>query len=239
MIAVVDIGNTQTKLAVFQNSIIIHEEIFNQSEFKEKISKLSNINVFVLSEVANYKDEVYWLQLHHKTFVINRSQKFPFKNLYKTPDTLGIDRMVLAAGAVFNFPYKNCLIIDMGTCITYDYVTQQGHYLGGSIAPGMRLRFESLHEKTANLPLLSYESYDEFYGNTTQTAILNGVINGMTYELNGYIEDFQKRFDNFIIILTGGDSKYFVKKLKSPIFAESNFFQKSLKQLYLYQDNDQ
>ena len=181
-------------------------------------------------------DKKNFLAIENRTKVvfINKDFKFPFKNLYETPETLGIDRMVLASGATIQFPNKNRLIIDAGTCITYDFVDEEDNYLGGAIAPGIRLRYESLHHFTAKLPLLKKEYPKNTIGNSTEESMHSGIVNGVIFEIEGYIDYFKSKNANFIIILTGGDADFLAKKLKNTIFANSNFLLESLNQTFQY-----
>jgi type III pantothenate kinase len=146
--------------------------------------------------------------------------------------------MVLSAGAVLFYPKHNRLIIDAGTCVTYDFIDENDGYRGGAISPGIRLRYEALHNYTANLPLISKEEPDHFIGNSTNQSIHSGVINGLTYEIDGFINTYSNKYQNFIIILTGGDADFLAKRLKNTIFANQNFLLESLNQLYQYTKND-
>jgi len=171
-------------------------------------------------------------------FFISKNIKFPFENKYESTNTLGIDRMVLSAGAVLKFPKQNRLVIDAGTCITYDFIDINNNYYGGAISPGIRLRYESLNNYTAKLPLLSKENPKNLIGNSTAESIHSGIINGISFEINGFINSILDRNDNFIIILTGGDADFLAKRLKNTIFANSNFLLESLNQLFQYNQND-
>src|SRR5690606_26712689 len=131
--------------------------------------------------------------------------KFPYTNRYKTPHTLGIDRMVLASGAVLKFPETNRLVIDAGTAITYDFIDRDNNYLGGAISPGIRLRYKALNDHTAKLPLLEKSETDFFIGQTTAESIHSGVVNGVIHEIEGFVARHKVGCENFIIILTGGD----------------------------------
>ena len=146
--------------------------------------------------------------------------------------------MVLSAGAVIKYSKQNRLIIDAGTCVTYDFVDENDNYLGGAISPGIRLRYEALHNYTAKLPLLSKEEPINIIGNATNQSIHSGVINGLTHEIDGFINIYSNNYKNFIIILTGGDSDFLAKRLKNTIFANSNFLLESLNQLFQYNQND-
>ena len=133
-----------------------------------------------------------------------------------------------------HFPNQNRLVIDAGTCVTYDFVNTENEYLGGAISPGIRLRYESLHNYTAKLPLLTIENPESLIGNTTFDSIHSGVVNGISNEIDGFIDEYKKQYSNFIIILTGGDAEFLAKRLKNIIFANSNFLLESLNQIYLY-----
>jgi type III pantothenate kinase len=169
-----------------------------------------------------------------KVHFINQQSAFPFNNLYQTPLTLGIDRMVLSAGAVLQYQKKNRLIIDAGTCVTYDFIDEFDNYHGGAISPGLQLRYKALNDYTARLPLLALDNPGNFIGNSTNATIHSGVVNGLVYEIDGFIEDFKKKHSNFIIILTGGDTDFLAKRLKNTIFANSNFLLESLNNIFQY-----
>ena len=146
--------------------------------------------------------------------------------------------MVLAAGAVLKYPNKNRLVIDAGTCVTYDYINDKNQYLGGAIAPGLMLRYKSLNDYTAKLPLLTLENPENIIGNSTNQSIHFGVVNGLLNEINGFSTSFEAQNPNFIIILTGGDADFLAKRLKNTIFANSNFLLESLNLIYQYSNQN-
>lgn len=239
MLLVIDVGNTRTKVFVYEQDAIVFNTAFNAEFFFEEILKIfqnySKITHTVLSSVGKLEDQiVQFLEEHSILTVINSEISLPFDNLYATPKTLGVDRMVLAAGAVLKYPKQNRLVIDAGTCITYDFITADDTYLGGGISPGLRLRYESLHAYTAKLPLLNYKEPDGLIGNSTPEAIHSGVVNGFVNEITGFITEYEKQFVNLAIILTGGDAEMLSKKIKNTIFANPNFLIESLKQLHEY-----
>lgn len=239
MILTIDVGNTNIKVAVFKHVNLIEKFVFQKKELKNNfeniLKKYPNYTNAVLSSVGKLDEiDVLWLKSHFNLLEINSSSAFPFKNLYRSPKTLGVDRMVLAAGAVLLYPNQNTLIIDAGTCVTYDFVTKDNEYLGGAISPGLRLRYESLHNFTAKLPLLSKKEPENFIGNTTDEAIHSGVVNGLCYEIEGFVSEYSVKNEQFTIILTGGDANFLANRLKSIIFADENFLLKSLQQLYTY-----
>jgi type III pantothenate kinase len=240
MILTIDIGNTRIKSAVFENDNIVEENIFQKENYQLSIEnilkKYKKINVLVVSSVGKLEKSAFELfSKRVNLYFITRDNHFPFANLYATPNTLGIDRMVLSAGAVLQFPKKNRLVIDAGTCVTYDFIDDQDVYHGGAIAPGIRLRYEAMHNYTAKLPLLTIEDPEKLIGNSTIASMHSGVINGLTFEIEGYIEALKQQNENFIIILTGGDANFLAKRLKNTIFANSNFLLESLNHLYQYQ----
>ncbi|WP_298115927.1 type III pantothenate kinase [Flavobacterium sp.] len=243
MLLAIDVGNTQIKSAVFEHNTLLQKEIISYSDWKNILKNIlknfPKIENIVVSSVGKL-DKTDFLELKDgvNVFFVSREIVFPFKNKYETPNTLGIDRMVLSAGAVLQFPKQNRLIIDAGTCITYDFVDENDNYLGGAISPGIRLRYESLHNYTAKLPLLVKDNPEQSVGNSTTQSIHSGVINGISFEIDGFINSILEKNDNFIIILTGGDSEFLAKRLKNTIFANSNFLLESLNQIFQYNQND-
>ena len=244
MILAVDVGNTRIKAAVFEGSTVLENFVFEKNELEKKIKKIlkkfQNCTDLVVASVGNIEKQSF-LTFESETNIhfFTHEDSFPFNNKYATPKTLGIDRMILAAGATLQYPKQNRLVIDAGTCITYDFVDENDNYLGGAISPGLRLRYESLHSYTAKLPLLALEMPEQYIGNSTIQAIHSGVVNGFVYEIDAFIDEYQANFANFIIILTGGDAEFLAKRLKNTIFANSNFLLESLNQTFQYKiDND-
>ena len=239
MILVIDVGNTRIKAAVFEDATLFEIFVFSKIELQKNIEnilkKFEKITDLIVSSVGDVEKQSFLaynniLNVHF----LSHEDSFPFHNCYATPKTLGIDRMVLAAGATLQFHSQNRLVIDAGTCVTYDFIDEENNYLGGAIAPGLRLRYESLHNFTAKLPLLSLESPKDFIGTSTSESIHSGVVNGFVYEIDGFIDEYKARYSNFIIILTGGDTDFLAKRLKNTIFANSNFLLESLNQTFQY-----
>ncbi|WP_426090337.1 type III pantothenate kinase [Flavobacterium sp. DSR3-2] len=239
MILVIDVGNTRIKAAVFEDTTLFEIFVFSKIELQKNIQNIlknfKKITDIVVSSVGDVEKQSF-LEYNHVLNVhfLSHEDSFPFHNSYATPKTLGIDRMVLAAGATLRFPNQNRLVIDAGTCVTYDFIDDKNNYLGGAIAPGLRLRYESLHNFTAKLPLLSLESPRDLIGTSTSESIHSGVVNGFVYEIDGFIDEYKARYSNFIIILTGGDTDFLAKRLKNTIFANSNFLLESLNQTFQY-----
>ncbi|CAD0003614.1 MAG TPA: type III pantothenate kinase [Flavobacterium sp.] len=243
MVLTVDIGNTRIKAAVFEGSTVLEKFVFEKNELEKKIKKIlkkfQNCSDLVVASVGNIERQSFLaLEKELNIHFLTHEDVFPFVNKYATPKTLGIDRMVLAAGATLQFPKQNRLVIDAGTCITYDFIDEFDHYLGGAISPGLRLRYETLHNYTAKLPLLSLEAPDSYIGNSTFQAIHSGIVNGFVYEIDGFIDEYRANYSNFIIILTGGDAEFLAKRLKNTIFANSNFLLESLNQTFQYKINN-
>lgn len=244
MLLVVDIGNTRTKVALFENNRIIEIHILERENFlknfKKILKKFDSLPKIVLSSVGKLETTTLkWLQQHTDLLEITSKTTLPFQNNYSTPQTLGIDRMVLAAGATLQYPNQNRLIIDAGTCVTYDFVSKENHYLGGAISPGIHLRYQSLNTYTAKLPLLQLQEPADLIGNSTAESIHSGVVNGLTAEIDQLIDLYLARFQDLTIILTGGDGVFLAKRLKNTIFAHSNFLLESLNSLHQYTiDND-
>ena len=235
MLLAIDIGNTRTKAAVFEGETLLDHSAFNISEsaeaFRALFEKFPNTSAAVLSSVAGNPDFLpQGIAIHR----VGRDWQFPFKNLYATPETLGIDRMVLAAGAALMYPGLDALIIDAGTCVTYDFLDGRGRYRGGAISPGLQMRYRSLHDYTARLPLASPEIPESFIGDSTFQSIHSGVVNGLVAEIEAFAGHVSTS-GNFIIILTGGDSEFLAGRLKNRIFANPNFLLESLNRLFQYQ----
>ena len=223
----IDIGNTRNKFAVFNNDAVI--DIITESEFSISIlqnilTKYSNIENAILSTVKNIDFSIKsYLSSNLNCFMeLDENSKIPVENLYKTKSTLGKDRLAAVIGANNIYPVASVLVIDMGTAITFDLLNNNNQYLGGTISPGLEMRFKALNHFTGKLPLLKKnESYNIIANNTTD-AIISGVQNGIIFEVDGYINSLKNKYDDLKIILTGGDAIFFDKKLKNTIFVNLN-----------------
>jgi len=230
---IIDVGNSYVKFAVFKRGQIVHKSTVELANFTKELKMLindfPNIGKAIVSSVGRLEpSQVKNLRKQFEVLVLDSNVKLPFKNLYATPKTLGVDRMALASASVSQFPDANVLIIDAGTCITYDFITSQNEYLGGAISPGMRLRYQALHNLTANLPLLDTEMPKDLIGNSTSSAIHSGVVHGILKEVDGIIGEYQKKYPDLTVILTGGDANFLSNQLKNSIFANSNFLLEGL-----------
>ena len=236
---IVDIGNTRIKYAVFDRKRLLIDQSAEPEQFLLKSRELfeiyPQITDAMISSVGHLDKKHYEvLSLFCKVHVLSHTSKVPFKNKYATPQPLGMDRIALATAAFYHNHKGNTLIVDMGTCITYDLMNDSGEYLGGAISPGLRMRFQAMHEQTAKLPLVASEFPDDFIGNTTKSNLQNGVFQGILHELDGTIQQYKNRFEHLTVILTGGDSHFFAKRLKNSIFAHSKFLLEGLNYLLEY-----
>ena len=212
---IIDVGNSFVKLAVFKDGKI-HDKFKVKSNDVLKTlrhirKEYKDIHDAIISSVGSLrKTDFAYVQKYYNVLVLTSKTKVPFKNLYNTPKTLGIDRMVLAAGAVIEYPNQNILIIDAGTCITYDFVDSNGCFLGGNISPGIQMRIRAMNSHTANLPLVEMEIPEDILGKNTTQALQNGSIRGTFYEIESFISQLEKKYGDSRVILTGGDAFYFV-----------------------------
>ena len=235
---IIDIGNTLQKIAVFHNNECVYGQSF-PCITKEIITPVFNqfaIEYSIISSVAEIDAEITtFLQAHTKYIHYSHETRLPVTILYKSVKTLGLDRIANAVGAATLFPNRNLLSIQVGTCLVLDFVNEQNEYLGGSIAPGMNMRFEALHEKTQKLPLLREPLENSgLFGSDTESSICCGVINGMCYEIDGFIEDYKANYKNLIVLLTGGDASFLQTFIKNTIFAAPNVVLKGLNEIIKY-----
>tara|TARA_R110002126_G_scaffold291063_2_gene450205 strand:+ start:7757 stop:8485 length:729 start_codon:yes stop_codon:yes gene_type:complete len=235
---IIDIGNTRVKTAVFEGDKIVSRHIFGKSRLLSEIKKIIKnykIGATIISSVSSITSKK--LEKLHKLIpymLVSPEIKTPFKNLYSTPKTLGVDRMALVFGAVIIYPNHNVLIIDAGTCITFDFVNKQKEYLGGAISPGIEMRYKALNTFTSKLPLLEISKPLHFTGNSTNESIHSGVVNGVIQEIDGVIEQYKNKYLHLTVVLTGGDANFLSKQLKSSIFANQNFILEGLNKMLIF-----
>ena len=229
---VVDIGNNFFKLGIFENSNLVFSFFDKNDKIDVEIEKIilnyRKITSALISNVSSVKINDILNKLNIKIYELDSTFIFPFKLNYKTPESLGNDRLALAAAATILFPNSNNLVIDAGTCITIDFIDNNNHFMGGSISPGVKMRYDSLNHYTANLPLLKNENNFNYPGDSTNASIHAGIIGGVSNEINGFIKQINSRNDKVNVILTGGDAKILSKTLKITIFANQNFILEGL-----------
>ncbi|MGB1018981.1 MAG: type III pantothenate kinase [Chitinophagales bacterium] len=221
---IVDIGNTRSKFFLFDSKDKIIEKSVFMNQDEKKIEDYLKSIAFKKMIVSTTKKLPQFFSNY--TFLeLNNETPIPIKINYATPKTLGSDRIALAVGAFTRFPNKNCLIIGTGTCITTNFIDEKATYQGGSIAPGLTLRLQSLHTFTDMLPLIEHKKDEKEFdliGKSTKDSIKSGVFNGAFAEIDGIIYRYMQNYKDLTVILTGGDQEIFAKNLKSIIFANSN-----------------
>ncbi|OUS03532.1 pantothenate kinase [Flavobacteriales bacterium 33_180_T64] len=230
---IVDVGNTHIKLAIYSRGRLKEKVVGELADFETIVADVlknhENISQAIVSSVGKLKEsQVKMLSTKIKVLELSYKLKLPFRNLYATPKTLGADRIALVSACVEQFPDNNALIIDAGTCITYDFINAENEYLGGAISPGIRLRYKTLNNLTANLPLLDTKMPQDILGDSTQNSIHSGVVFGVLKEIDGVIDEYVKKYSDLTVILTGGDTKLLSNQLKNSIFANSNFLLEGL-----------
>jgi type III pantothenate kinase len=226
-----DFGNTRKKAAVFKqdkiDKILVLEDDSTRT-FQSLIDTYKPEKT-ILSSVINHNPEIEPLLRKHSRFhLLNHLSKLPLTTPIGLPASIGADRLALAAGGVHFYPDCNLLIIGLGTCITLNFLNKYRELVGGSISPGLEIRLKSLQYYTAKLPLIEAQADVPLIGYDTETNILSGVILGMAYELDGFISEYSAKFDNFNVVLTGGDMQHLASHLKSRIFADPELLFKGL-----------
>jgi type III pantothenate kinase len=223
---VLDIGNTLTKIAVFEGQHLLaftRHETFNGEQIRRFIAEYPFPETCIVSSVSADSSEIVTaLGDNYQLLLFDHHTHLPFRNCYSTPESLGKDRLAGIAAAFNLFPRQNVLVIDAGTAITFDFLTSAGEYLGGAISPGIRMRYKALHTFTGRLPLLESEDRANLIGSSTIESIHSGVLNGTGIEVEGTIQKYLQDYPTLQIILTGGDYKYFDKQLKVKTFAAPN-----------------
>lgn len=222
----VDIGNTAVKAALFEGDEIKH---YSRSSGTDEVNAIGLLLRqqpvrIIISNVREKSDVAHFLAsrfLKDKTlFMLDHESPLPIINAYSSPETLGKDRLSNVVGAFNQFPNTDCLVIDAGTCLKFDFINAKNEYLGGSIAPGYAMRFKALHNYTGKLPLVETAHPVDLVGDSTPKSIQSGVYNGMLAEIHGMMNRYLMNYKNLQCLLTGGDAEVFVKALKNPIFAD-------------------
>ncbi len=232
---IIDIGNTAAKVAIFDGDVMAEVQTVSNRSLdclkalckcysvdKGIVANVIDLNKTVTKQLASLPFPLLWL---------NHETPLPIVNLYKTPDTLGYDRVAAVVGAQAQFPKKDMLVIDAGTCITYEFIDSSGRYHGGNISPGMLMRFRALNLFTGRLPLVEAQGRELPLGQDTETAIRAGVMKGIEYEISGYIAALKHKYPELLVFLTGGDDFSFDTNLKSVIFADRFLVLKGLNRI--------
>ncbi len=230
---IIDIGNTLVKVARFQNDALIDVERFNDSDldkFNSYVERRKGNSI--VSSVRSDSDTMAMIEFLDSPFIVSASSALPVSLNYETETTLGIDRICNAAFLNSKMESDYAVSVDVGTCIKFDLVSKIDGYLGGSISPGIHLRYKSLNDYTGKLPLLSNKSGIDIVGTDTNSSMQSGVINGINAELNGVIEQYRSRYSSLTFFMTGGDAKYFDILSKNDIFADENLTLSGLYEIY-------
>lgn len=225
----IDQGNSRTKVALFdEQGSIVKSFMYKQftSEDVERLFSLYSLQDSIISSVVNIEPSLVNV-LHRKSrqfILFDHQTPIPIQNDYETPNTLGQDRLAAAVGAATLCPKKDLLIIDAGSAITYDVMTAEGHYLGGNIAPGIKMRFKSLHQLTKKLPMMEVEenSLLPLFGKNTRDAMAAGVIRGVAFEVKGYVASLAKQGRKLQVYLTGGNAPFILNHVQSPMVYEKH-----------------
>nr|WP_229091522.1 type III pantothenate kinase [Bacteroides nordii] len=235
---IIDIGNTVAKVALFEGATMVNV-VYDSNESLDCLERICteypidrgivatviNLNERVSGQISKLSIPLLWL---------DKDTPLPVINLYETPETLGYDRMAAVVAANEQFPGRDILVIDAGTCITYEFIDSQGQYHGGNISPGLQMRFKALHQFTGRLPLVAPQGCTPALGKDTETAMRAGVWKGIEYEISGYITAMKHKYPEVLVFLTGGDDFSFDTNVKSVIFADRFLVLKGLNRILNY-----
>ncbi len=232
---IIDIGNTRIKTAVFEEESILEERAFESLLDLKSYAAMLVFDACLISSVKFGEEELKSVLTFDFLF-LTKETAVPIVNRYGTPETLGVDRKAAAVGARVKFPEGNLLAIDLGSCITYDFLNASNEYLGGAISPGMSMRFNAMHQQTARLPLesLTIGQHHQIIADSTQSGLQSGVYHGILFEMEGFITSFQQQHQDLKVIICGGDSKFFETLTKDYIFVIPNLVLFGLNRILTY-----
>jgi type III pantothenate kinase len=232
---VIDFGNTRIKAALFSGTKLHEKFLFGTSnQLKDFLEKERFEHCIVSSVSESTEEALSWINCAGKKLLLSINLPLPINILYATPATLGVDRIAAVCGALEIFPKQNCLVIDAGTCINYEFLDAELNYHGGAISPGIQMRFEAMHKFTARLPLIKEFDKTELVGNSTESCMTSGVVNGVLAEVKGIIKQYAQKFPDLGVILCGGDAYFFENNLKQPIFAAPDLVLHGLNRILEY-----
>ncbi len=238
MNVVIDIGNSRQKVGFFQQAELKAKHTFTAlPELLEavRVSPFVVDTVLVSSVVPLEETFLHALRdVCTRLLVLDAQVALPVRVMYKTPHTLGVDRLAAVCGAQHIFPNTHCLAIDVGTCINYEFVDAAGHYHGGAISPGIRMRLQAMHQLTAKLPLLQPVANPAWLGQDTASCMLSGAVIGALEEINGFIARYQTQYSPLRVIITGGDVQLFESQLKPSIFVAPDLVLVGLNRILLH-----
>ena len=240
---IVDVGNSSAKIALFDGDTLIEQLCVSHEALPETIkgkSQDAGTCQAIISSVIPLDKAVESAlsALPYPCLHMSAQLKMPFSIAYQTPETLGPDRLAAVAEAYAQHPGRNLLVIDAGTAITYDIVTADGTYQGGQISPGINMRLKALNHFTGKLPLVSKEGERVAIGNTTETAIREGVLQGVDKEIEGYINEYTLKYPDLLVFLTGGDAFLLDNRVKNRTFADNLLVIKGLNRILTLNNED-
>lgn len=235
----IDWGNTSVKASIFQDERLAEIKTFSGADAEMELSAL--INQYkpvkaILASVTNHPAALEdMVKSQVKSYIkLDGNTRLPVMSAYATPETLGADRLALAVGAWAVYPDKNTLIVNVGTCVTYNFTQKNKTFRGGAISPGLHMRLKAMHEFTDKLPLVPVEGELLLLGYDTATCMRSGAVYGMACEIDGMVNEYAAQYQDFNAILTGGDAAFFAGKLKSKIFADSELLSRGLNLILNY-----
>jgi type III pantothenate kinase len=216
---VIDWGNTRIKAAFFDKGVLLNSYNFTTKEKLEQFLRRHHADAVLISSVKGHPNELSaHIEPETKIIFLSKSTFLPINNKYSTPDTLGVDRLAAACGAWALFPNRPSLVIDLGSCINYEFVDGSGNYCGGAISPGITMRFQAMHTFTSKLPQVKPIATAKLVGDSTTTCLQSGVMNGVLLEINGFAETIRTEHPQCPIIVCGGDAHFFEGKIKDANF---------------------
>jgi type III pantothenate kinase len=232
---VIDVGNTRTKVGIFEGAWMRQIKVFASSTAVQEFVQALEIENMIISSVTDEGTTLGALaRVRGRRLSLTPSLPIPIQNRYATPHTLGADRLAAACGAWSLYPGEPSLVIDFGTCINYEFVNGQGEYMGGAISPGAAMRFQAMHQMTDRLPLGEPRKDFPLTGNTTLECLESGVMNGMLEEINGLSARYRRDNPGIRVILTGGDAHFFEKLMNPPIFVAPDLVLTGLNSILLH-----
>jgi type III pantothenate kinase len=233
----IDIGNTRVKMAVFQDREMLDYEVMKNPGIRAVRKKVKKFNVekAIISSTRNLKEKFIEQASHEvELIILDEKTSLPVKSKYETPETLGTDRIASVIGAFSQSQGSTCLVIDIGTCITYDLISRKGVYLGGNISPGMYLKIKGMHNYTDKLPLVEIKINKNIVGTSTVKALQNGAFYGTKGEIESFIRQFKDKHDDLLVFFTGGDAQLFAYKIESKIFVRPHLVLEGLNEILKY-----
>ena len=235
---VVDYGNTAAKVGIFEDELLREKRHFPDALQLRSYLENNPVENIMVSSVSYPAQEVLsWAIATGKKFSLSYELPLPIKILYATPQTLGVDRIAAVCGAIGIFPNHPCLVIDAGTCINYEFIDDKENYHGGGISPGIAMRFEAMHTFTSRLPLVNPTQDAPLIGDSTETCMQSGVINGMRAEMEGIIQQYLDSYPGTRVIFCGGDASFFENHVKHSIFVEPDLVLQGLNGILKYNVN--